>query len=203
MNLSRVLPALVALFSLIAALFPFASSLDSAGSLRVVSRALRFSAQSELAFVSTDVLAGSIIPYSPPDESSRKIKPGEPIYATELVGDEANALYEKVVGNPGLGSFAGIEQRGLSGGKVLLFFNREPLMPHRIYSVAVNLSMMNSKAYPTTLLRTKPRKLQDTLRDAVRKYLTQYPGGDIDPSPPPKGVAPPPTAAQNSEAPPQ
>jgi hypothetical protein len=202
MRLSRFLTLFPPFVALLAALFPPPSSLDSAGSLRILARAIRFSAQTELAFVSADVLTGSIVPYSPPDESSRKVKPGEPIYATELIGDEARALYEKLVANPSLGAFAGIEQRSLSSGKVLTFFNREPLMPHRIYTVAVNLSMLNSKDYPASLLRSKPRKLADTLRDAVRKYLIQYPGGDTDPTPPPKGVTASSSSIGDAEAPP-
>ncbi|MHA2620609.1 MAG: hypothetical protein V2G42_02600 [bacterium JZ-2024 1] len=181
-------------------LMPAVASTD-VESLRMVARALRFVAQSEIAVVSADVLVGPVLPYSPPDESSRKVKPGEPIYLTELIGDEAMKLYEKLLSNPALGAFAGIEQRALASGKILTFFNREPVMPHRVYTVAVNSTMLHSRDYPASLVRPRPRKLSETLRDAVRKYLTQYPGGNVDPAPPLKGVVSG-SPADDAEAPP-
>ena len=204
MTISRFLRPIFPFLVLVLALYPVPQlAQDSTASLRIVARAIRLSAQADLAFVSADVLTGSIIPYSPPDESARKVKPGEPIYLTELIGDEVRALYEKLLDNPSLGAFAGIDQRSLSSGKVLTFFNREPLMPHRVYTVATNLSMLNSKVFPKSLLRTKPRKLQDTLRDAVRKYLIQYPGGEVDPAPALKGVIVSSSPSEDAEAPPE
>lgn len=177
----------VLVFGAVQETLPQEPRLYSPESVRLVARALRFVAQSELAFVSSDTLVGPIAPYSPPDEASRKVKPGEPIYLTELTGDEALTLYKKMLASPGLFGFAGIEERSLTSGKLIVFFNREPQMPHRIYTVAVSLSMMKSEVYPKSIVSARPRKLSDTLRDAVRKYLTRYPAADVDPAPPPRG----------------
>lgn len=151
----------------------------------LVADALRDSGKGEVAFVSSDILTGDFIPLPNPGEVEKQLRTGETLYRVKLVGMEIQDIIKHNVENYQTHTtilyFSGMVVElgeGLNGAAKITI-GKEPLMPHRLYKVIINKSLLNGvggfrwfgkRSYDENAL-----EINATASDAVLDYLKQSP----------------------------